>query len=69
MTTDKVLVQVGSDVVELTGAKKTEFLARVAEDTARDLAREQEKQDKIAAKAALLARLGMTADEAALLLS
>jgi len=66
--TDKVLVQIGDEVVELTGAEKQSFLARVAQDTADGEAALAAKAAAPAAKAALLERLGITADEAALLL-
>lgn len=69
MATDKVLIQVGDEVIELQGAEKDSFLARVKEDVAKELIVEQEKQHSIAAKAALLDRLGITEAEAALLLA
>lgn len=67
MTTNKITIQVGDEVIELLGEEKEAFLARVAEDTAKVAADEAEKQKKIDAKEALLSKLGITADEAALL--
>jgi hypothetical protein len=68
-TSNKVLIQVGEEVIELKGDEKEAFLARVQEDVAKEVAEENEKQAAKAAKAALLARLGITAEEATLLLS
>jgi hypothetical protein len=67
--TDKVLVQIGDEIIELKGADKEAFLARVAEDTAAGEAALAAKAAAPAAKAALLERLGITAEEAALLLA
>ena len=69
MTTDKVLIQVGEEVIELQGAEKQAFLARVAQDVEKEALIEKEKQNKIIAKAALLERLGISDEEAALLIA
>ena len=65
MTTDKKLHQDGDDVREYTNAEYAQ--------AATDLAAAQVLSDKVAQaatdKAALLAKLGITADEAKLLLS
>ena len=56
--------QVGDELVEMTAAEKklvTDYQTEMAN-------KEQELADKAAAKAALLVKLGITADEAALLL-
>ena len=66
--TDKVLVQIGEEVIELKGAEKEAFLARVAEDMVSNEAAVAAKAAIPAAKAALLERLGITEEEAALLL-
>lgn len=50
--------------IEMTAAE----IKQAESDTIKAAEREQAFSDKIAAKAALLARLGITADEAALLL-
>lgn len=52
-----------------TGDDLKEILDAIAEADARAKAQEIEQAEKAAAKAALLDRLGLTADEAALLLS
>ncbi len=51
-----------------TGADLEEILALIAESEARIKAEEIEQAEKVAAKVALLERLGLTADEAALLI-
>jgi hypothetical protein len=72
MTTEKILIQVGDETIELIGEEKSKFIAQRDQDKllADKLKAEQEAEAtaKAAAKAALLARLGSTADEAALLL-
>jgi len=52
-----------------TGADLEEILASIAESEARIKAEEIANAEKAAAKAALLNRLGLTSEEAALLLS
>jgi hypothetical protein len=52
-----------------TGDDLKEILDAIAESEARAKAEEIEQAEKAAAKAALLERLGITADEATLLLS
>jgi hypothetical protein len=52
-----------------TGNDLKEILDAIAESDARIKADEIARAEKVAAKAALLERLGITADEAALLLS
>jgi tRNA threonylcarbamoyladenosine modification (KEOPS) complex Cgi121 subunit len=51
-----------------TGDELKEILDAIAESEARIKAEEIERAEKAAAKAAILERLGITADEAALLL-
>jgi len=58
-----------TSVIELTDAEIAEFEATKAKAEADRLAAEAEAAEKATAKAALLERLGITADEAALLLS
>jgi hypothetical protein len=67
-TSNKVLIQVGEEIIELKGDEKEAFLARVQEDVAKEVAEENEKQAAKVAKAALLERLGITEEEASLLL-
>jgi hypothetical protein len=57
-----------TSVIELTDAEIAEFEATKAKAQADRLAAEAEAAEKATAKAALLERLGITADEAALLL-
>jgi hypothetical protein len=58
-----------TSVIELTDAEIAEFEATKAKAQADRLAAEAEAAEKATAKAALLERLGITADEAALLLA
>jgi hypothetical protein len=65
---DKIYIQIDDEKIELTGKAKDEFLAdRALIESTRALAEEAEAQ-RISARAALLERLGMTEDEAKLLL-
>jgi hypothetical protein len=64
-----ILVGIDNQVVELTGKEKEAFLAQRAKDDAEIQAKEAELIAKAEAKAELLARLGITAEEAQLLLS
>ncbi len=59
------LIQIDDEVREMNDEEFAEHNARLAEIAAKDA----EVQSKAEAKAALLNRLGMTAEEAALLLS
>ena len=67
--TEKILVSVDDQVIELTGADKQAFLAQRTLDIADFEAKEIAKKEKAKAKAALLEKLGITAEEAVLLLS
>ena len=58
-----------TSVIELTDTEIAEFEATKAKAEADRLAAEAEAAEKATAKAALLERLGITADEAALLLA
>lgn len=68
-TTDQIFIQVGDEVIELLGEEKESFLQRIATDLAEIEAEEAAKAEAEAEKAALLERLGITEDEAKLLLS
>jgi hypothetical protein len=59
------LIQIDDEVREMNNKEFAEYQARLAETATK----EAEAQAKAIAKAALLERLGITADEAALLLS
>jgi hypothetical protein len=58
-------VQIGDEVRDAT----VDEIARIEEMAAETAAREAEIESKATAKAALLAKLGLNADEAALLIS
>jgi hypothetical protein len=65
-TTETIKIQVGEQVIELSAPEKEAFLAD-REKT--NQTRKAEADAKAMAKAAVLERLGITADEASLLLS
>ena len=65
MTMEKMFRQIGDEVVEYTAAEYAQY----EKDQAEDKARAEAEAVKAADKAALLAKLGITADEAKLLLS
>ena len=64
----QIFIQVGDEVIELLGEEKETFLARVAQDLAEEAVTQAAKVEAAQAKAGLLARLGITAEEAELLL-
>ena len=64
-----ILVGIDDAVIELTGAEKEAFLAQRIKDDAENKAREAEVAAKLAEKAALLDRLGITEEEVKLLLA
>ena len=64
MTMEKMFKQIGDEVIEYTAAE----YAQVEIDKAEDAKRAEAEAVKAADKAALLVKLGITADEAALLL-
>lgn len=64
--TPKVLIQIDHETVELTGVDATNF---AADRESVRITKEAEESARALAKATLLDRLGITADEAALLLS
>jgi|LauGreSuBDMM15SN_2_FD.fasta_scaffold523040_1 hypothetical protein len=66
---EKILVQDGDTVIELTGEKKEAFLADRKLWAEQELERKTQAEAKATAKAALLTKLGITAEEARLLLS
>ena len=69
MTTEKIYIGVNDERIEATGQELQDILDYRAKHKALKDAREAELQAKATEKAALLERLGITADEAALLLS
>jgi hypothetical protein len=66
---DKIYIQNDNEKIELTGIALADFLNVQEEIKNAELAKQAEAQAKATAKAALLDRLGITADEAKLLLS
>jgi hypothetical protein len=60
---ETIKIQVGEQVIELTGADKEAFLAQREADNAERQAREAEQAAKAEQKAAILERLGLTEDE------
>jgi len=66
---DKIYVAVDNERVELIGEDKKAFIAQRQIDLAAAAAKQAETEVKAEAKAALLKRLGITADEAKLLLA
>jgi hypothetical protein len=69
MATEKIFVGIDSERVELTGAAKEAYLAQKELDLLEDERIAAKMQQKADARAALLERLGITAEEAKLLLS
>jgi hypothetical protein len=72
-TNEQIFIQVGDDIIELTGKAKEDFIAdREAINIANQAAKAEEATNaalKAEQKAGLLERLGITAEEAELLLS
>jgi hypothetical protein len=66
---EQILIGVDDEVIELTGADKKAFLAQKAIDKAAFEIKETAKKAKAQAKLVLLEKLGITEDEAKLLLS
>lgn len=69
MTTEKIYIGIDDKVIEAKGEVLANLLAEIADNKAKEAAAEAAMAAKATAKAALLERLGITADEAALLLS
>ena len=68
-TINKIMVGVDNEIIELTGEDKARYLAQKILDDQLTANEKAEAQAKATAKTALLDRLGITADEAKLLLS
>lgn len=68
-TESKIVIGIDDEVIELTGADKEVFLAQRVKDQTEYETRQAEIETKAQAKAELLVKLGITAEEAALLLS
>ena len=63
MATEKIMVGIDDQVIELKGADKEAFLAQREADNAERQAFETEQAAKAEQKAAILERLGLTEDE------
>ena len=63
MPSEKIMIGIDDQVIELTGADKEAFLADRAAIQAEQEAREAEQAIKAVEKAAILERLGLTEDE------
>jgi|688.fasta_scaffold2399476_1 hypothetical protein len=64
---NKVLIQIDDEVIELTGVEKDAYLEQQAKDLAEQQLLEQKFQDKQQARADILAKLGLTPEEIAVL--
>jgi hypothetical protein len=62
-TTNKILVQEGDKVTELTGAKKEAFLQQQAKDQAQAKVRQEESEAQRALKVSAYTKLGLTEEE------
>jgi hypothetical protein len=63
MATEKIIIGIDDQVIELKGADKEAFLAQREADNAERQAFETEQAAKAEQKAAILERLGLTEDE------
>lgn len=69
MTTEKIFVGIDNERVELTGEDKEKYLAQRALDDIQEKLKADKAEARAVQKAALLERLGISEDEARLLLS
>jgi hypothetical protein len=63
MTTEKIMIGIDDQVIELKGADKEAFIAQREADNAELKAFKAEQAAKAEQKAAILERLGLTEDE------
>jgi hypothetical protein len=68
MTIEKIYIGIDDQVIEAKGEVLADLLAEIADIKAKEAEAEAAMAAKATAKAALLERLGITAEEAALLL-
>lgn len=68
-TVSKIIVKVDDEIIELTGAEKEAFILDIEARAQERLALAAQEQTQATQRQALFKRLGITADEAALLLS
>jgi hypothetical protein len=64
----KIFINVGDEQIELTGSEKDKFLAQKALDQQEETTIQEAKELRQAQKIAVLNRLGLTAEELAVLL-
>lgn len=69
MTNEKILIKIDNEVIELSGKEKEDFLADKKNILEHESKIKAEAEAKAAAKAAVLAQLGITEEQARLLLS
>jgi hypothetical protein len=69
MTTEKIFIGIDDQVIEAKGEVLEFLLAELADNKAKEAATEAALATKAVAKAALLQRLGISDEEAALLLA
>jgi hypothetical protein len=69
MTTEKIFIGIDDQVIEAKGEVLTNLVSEIEAMKEKETAAQTAAIQKAEAKSALLARLGMTAEEAALLLS
>jgi hypothetical protein len=67
--TDKIIVFVGDQEIELTGADKDNFIAQKQADVEAEAALQAAREAKAQARIALFDRLGISEEEAKLLLA
>lgn len=69
MTTEKIFIGIDDERIELTGEAKAAFLADRQAEADALAQQEANKSTKLAARAAVLAKLGLTDEEASALLA
>lgn len=60
---EKVIVQIGEDTIELKGADKEAFLTQRKEDQAESQILAKKESDRLALRQSALAKLGLTEEE------
>jgi hypothetical protein len=60
---DKIIIQIGNDIIELTGADKEAFLEQRVKDQAEAKARQVEQDARQAARLSALQKIGLTEEE------
>jgi len=65
--TDKILIQIGNEVIELTGDAKKEFIAQQEKDTKEFKALNKKRQEQKELQISAYKKLGLTDEELAAL--